>query len=376
MAIVRLRSGDCSSILTTANKPATKLGNFVTLIFNIDYKPYLWACLTRSWLVFYFALLLCWYVFESRLQYGSKKKTANIVRGEPVQETFSRYHKGAKQHFYGEGAFLNSERKLCSSYLTNRSYQVKVGSSISQKMRVDVGTAQGSVLGPLHYLAYVNDINNIIRYCTVYQYADDTCLISAANDLHIASKNLQCDFDNVCRWSHDAGLVLNADKTKLLHISSSHNISGDKLAIIAHTHLCLHVNSNYNVTYTCSCPSLEEVSSQKYLGLIIDNRFNWGVHIEHVCNKLRDILAKFYVINNRIPFSVKLAMYNALAESVISYGLSSYGRTFDTYLNEIYKLQASSQAYAAHAHTSSSPGPRIDSPSDAAHALKANADRT
>ncbi|KAI5646221.1 reverse transcriptase (RNA-dependent DNA polymerase) domain-containing protein [Phthorimaea operculella] len=196
-----------------------------------------------------------------------------------------------------------------------------------------------TVLGPLHYLAYVNDINNIIRYCTVYQYADDTCLISAANDLHIASKNLQCDFDNVCRWSHDAGLVLNADKTKLLHISSSHNISGEKLAIIAHTHLCLHVNSNYNVTYTCSCPSLEEVSSQKYLGLIIDNRFNWGVHIEHVCNKLRAVLAKFYVINNRIPFSVKLAMYNALAESVISYGLSSYGRTFDTYLNEIYKLQ-------------------------------------
>lgn len=50
-------------------------------------------------------------------------------------------------------------------------------------------------------------------------------------------------------------------------------------------------------------------------------------------------MAKFYIIRNRVPFSIRLQMYKSLADSIISYGLSSYGRTFKTYLDQIYKLQ-------------------------------------
>ena len=79
------------------------------------------------------------------------------------------------------------------NYLENRMYMVKVGNSYSDRIQVNEGTAQGSVLGPLHYLAYVNDLNNLIKKCSIYQFADDTCLIAADRDINVAQSMLQND---------------------------------------------------------------------------------------------------------------------------------------------------------------------------------------
>lgn len=103
----------------------------------------------------------------------------------------------------------------CKDYLRNRSFSVRIDNAFSDTKTVLHGTAQGSVLGPLYFLAYVNDMNSCITYSTCYQFADDTCLVIAENDLLVAYKRLQSDFDNLAKWCHDAGLVLNRDKTKL-----------------------------------------------------------------------------------------------------------------------------------------------------------------
>lgn len=223
----------------------------------------------------------------------------------------------------------------CKNYLQNRGYSVKICNTHSKTMEAAHGTAQGSVLGPLHFLSYVNDMSNVIGNCTCYQYADDTCLVIGRNDLSMAYELLQADFDNLIKWCHDAGLVLNIGKTKLMHIKSpylKHTITGH---LIAHEHSCIH-SSN---AQTCCCPIIELVNSYTYLGLNIDNRFNWGLQVEHVRSKLRQFLANLYILRNRIPYQVKLNLYNSLAESYIQYGISSYGRTYNTYLNSIYKLQ-------------------------------------
>lgn len=226
--------------------------------------------------------------------------------------------------------------KWCADYLTNRSYHVKIDQELSDLIPVSIGTAQGSVSGPLHYLAYVNDMNNIITGCKVYQYADDTCLIAEDRDIRVALSKLQTDFTLLNKWSHDAGLVLNAQKTKMLHISSAHNIVtyDHNIQLIAHDHECLH-----GMKPICDCKPIEQVSQFTYLGLTIDHRFNWSGHIDVVCNKLRAILAKFSILKYKIPLSVLLEIYTALADSIISYGLSSYGRTFPSYLVKIYNLQ-------------------------------------
>lgn len=223
----------------------------------------------------------------------------------------------------------------CKNYLNNRTYSVKVNNICSESILVTKGTAQGSVLGPLHFLSYVNDMSNFIANCTCYQFADDTCLVIAHKNPQYASELLQLDLDTLTKWCHDAGLVLNASKTKLLVIKSPFIKHSTIENLTVHDHSCLHTVNNL----ACNCPSIDIVDKQTYLGLIIDQKFNWSHHIERVCNKLRQFLANITILRNRIPYKIKLMLYNALAESYIQYGLSSYGRTYKTYLDNIYRLQ-------------------------------------
>lgn len=88
---------------------------------------------------------------------------------------------------------------------------------------------------------------------------------------------------------------LNSNKSKVLHIHSSHIKATKNIEIKSHTHLCLH---NHNRPQNCNCPALEQVRQYTYLGLIIDHRFNWKHHINSVCNKLRAILANFELLIN------------------------------------------------------------------------------
>lgn len=224
----------------------------------------------------------------------------------------------------------------CKNYLENRKYHVRVGDVFSDEQKVSQGTAQGSVLGPLHYITYVNSVCNVIQHCEILQYADDTCLIAAHSDVNNALQHLQRDFTSLMKWSHDAGLVLNANKTKLMYISSSQNRNVQPINLIAHEHVCLH---SANDQITCLCPAIQNVEQQTYLGLIIDSRLKWTAHINAVCDKLRALLAKFTLIKDRIPYPILLNLYKALGESIISYGVTSYGLTCKTHLNMIYELQ-------------------------------------
>lgn len=228
--------------------------------------------------------------------------------------------------------------KWCKNYLKDRKYQVKIDNELSDAITISTGTAQGSVIGPLHYLAYVNDMHNIIDNCSVYQYADDTCLVVANKDLLKAISILQNDFTNLCKWSHDAGLVINTSKTKVIHVRSNYfsNVA-QHIRIVAHSHDCLH--KAVPVSNNCNCDQLEQVTHYKYLGLIVDEKFNWSQHIEFISTKLRAMLAKFAILKYKVPFPVLVNLYNAIAESLISYGITSYGKTFKTYLDKIYILQ-------------------------------------
>ncbi|XP_045450960.1 uncharacterized protein LOC123659836 [Melitaea cinxia] len=226
----------------------------------------------------------------------------------------------------------------CSNYLKERYLSVKIQNWYSKDMKVTEGTAQGSVLGPVHFLAYVNDISRTLANCTTFQFADDTCLLVADSNINEPMEKLQIDFDALCRWCHDAGLVLNAQKTKLVHISSAHKRDILQKKIISRCHSCLH-NQQLSMTYPNDCQPIEVVDNHTYLGLVIDRNLNWQPHINRICEKLRAFLANIVIIKNRISFYTRLLIYNAFITSVLSYGLSNYGRTYRTYLNSIRRLQ-------------------------------------
>lgn len=224
--------------------------------------------------------------------------------------------------------------KWCQEYLANRAFVVKVSNDVSRRVTVTDGTAQGSVLGPLHYITYVNDAVNVVKNCEIFQFADDTCLVAANKNLDTALSHLQSDFTLLSKWSHDSGLVINTEKTKCMYICSSQNRLKSHIKLIAHDHQCLHTDH-----HNCSCSAIDLVNKQKYLGLVIDDRFKWSEHVSYVCDKLRAILAKFSIIKHKIPYSILLSLYKALGETIIQYGLGSYGRTCKTHLDPIYRLQ-------------------------------------
>ncbi|KAJ8712232.1 hypothetical protein PYW07_005074 [Mythimna separata] len=224
--------------------------------------------------------------------------------------------------------------RLLKNYHTNRYNMVKIQNEFSTRVPSVQGTAQGSIVGPTEYLLYVNDMTKAIDTGSVYQFADDTCILVANKNIQSAQESLQKSFDQMCKWAHDVGLVINASKTKIVHIHSSQNKCTITPKVIAHEHTCLH-----NPLVACKCPLLEVVDKHMYIGLMVDSRFCWGPHIDYVCNKLRSILGKLSILKYKLPYKTLRMLYMALADSVINYGLSSYGKTYHTYLAEIYRLQ-------------------------------------
>ncbi|XP_047508137.1 uncharacterized protein LOC125051677 isoform X1 [Pieris napi] len=189
---------------------------------------------------------------------------------------------------------------------------------------------------------YLQDRTYRVKVCNEESFPisiteDDTCLVAAGANIQEAETKLQADFDALAEWSHDVGLVLNPGKTKFMHIRSSRNLGARAPHLVLHNHICAHSSKSYPIN--CNCNALELVHGHRYLGLVIDDRMSWKMHINSVCERLRAILAKFTIIKNKIPLNTLLLLYKALAESIITYGLSSYGRTCKTYLNQIFSLQ-------------------------------------
>lgn len=226
-----------------------------------------------------------------------------------------------------------------NSYLLEREIMVKVGSTLSVKRRVDTGVPQGSILGPTLYIIYVNNMVKYIKNCQVYQYADDTVLLSANKDVHIAEQELQTDFSMILKWTHDRNLVINAEKTKLVHICSPHALDRDYYVnIICHSHECMH-----DLVLNCNCGienGIENVISYKYLGIIIDRFFSWKPQINIVSKRLRSCAFKIYNLKYVLPFKVLRAIYLALAESVIMYGILAWGNASPYIIKQIRKLQS------------------------------------
>lgn len=222
-------------------------------------------------------------------------------------------------------------------YLTNRKIMVKVGDCIGNCEVVKYGVATGSVTGPACYTMHVNSMVNVVKSCDMFMFADDTCILYGHEDLSVVQAYLQQDFDNITRWAHDNGIILNVKKTNIMHICSSHR-KRDKetmLAVQGHSYDCLH----YDDSAPCGCQLIQQVEACKYLGVVVDNKFNWERHVNHLLGKLRLLLFKFNQLKYCVPRSVLYSVYFALVDSIIDYGIVTYGSTFNVHINKIKQLQ-------------------------------------
>ena len=132
------------------------------------------------------------------------------------------------------------------SFLSNRKQRVNVSGTYSNWLNVDSGVPQGSVLGPILFILYVNEIPLILKSCETSIFADDTKLSSNADTISDA-ENIQTDIDELFNWCNEWKLVFNAEKCHVLHFGSK----------------------NYNYLYHINGTLISSVEKQKDLGVTI-----------------------------------------------------------------------------------------------------------
>lgn len=158
------------------------------------------------------------------------------------------------------GPLLN----FIKDFLSNRHYQVRIGTTSSMPREVLSGVPQGSVLGPLLFLVYISDLPKKLR-CNVSSFADDTnCSCNPAT--HHA--DLQCDIDTIKTWTIDWQMPLNDNKCTLLHLGYN--------------------NPRYQ--YTIDENEVRKVKEQRDLGVLLCEDFKWATHINTIIKKTNSLI--------------------------------------------------------------------------------------
>ena len=221
-----------------------------------------------------------------------------------------------------------NELNLLRDYLSNRSQYVNLDGYCSSLKPVKSGVPQGSILGPILFLLFINDLPSVVNHSVVDIYADDTTL-SCSSDVDGAptsiSVALQQDLDDISNWSPNNKMIINTKKTKSFLITGKR--SGDKLA--AQT---LTVRTNVNAI-------IEQVTSQKLLGVIIDQELAFDKHIDELLKKLGQRLGVIRKIKRFLPLDQRKQYYNTMVKQVMMYSASIWGSCSPENFVRILKLQ-------------------------------------
>ena len=211
------------------------------------------------------------------------------------------------------------------SYLKNRQQYVSFQGTQSSVLEIDCGVPQGSVLGPLLFLIYMNDLPSCLKHSEVILFADDTTLYASSKNIVQLYADINSDLADLIEWFRANKLSLNTSKThymlfspvKGVYNSVQHTVKIDS-DVIARKHHC------------------------KFLGIMIDDKLNWSEHINYIHSKLSKSLYALNCSKHLIPTSYMKTLYDSLIHSYLTYGILLWGSTYQTYMKKLEVIQKKS----------------------------------
>lgn len=219
-----------------------------------------------------------------------------------------------------------------TSYLQNRRQVVKINETFSCPGYVTSGVPQGSVLGPVLFLIYFNSIFDINLAGHATAFADDLALTYTSNGNFIETQSmLQRDLDILSKWFYHHRLIL-SDKSRAMLFGRANHVA-------ISNNLKYHAYSCTSHPCTPDCFELIFVDEFKYLGLTLDMQLKWTSHINNVRKSVIMAVHKFYYLRPLCPNIVLRKLYHALVESIIMYGISSWGGIYFANIEDLYMAQ-------------------------------------
>ena len=189
--------------------------------------------------------------------------------------------------------------KWLESYLTHRKQRVLITGKTSDWRYTNAGVPQGSILGPLLFLVYINDIIEKIQ-SEIYIFADDTSLVRPIVNQADDFLKLNEDLKQLYQWAQQWRVIFNASKTEYM-------IFSNKNAIPVYPEIYLG-NS-----------VIKQVNTHTHLGLTLDAKLNWKHHINRVCTKASQRVSNIKRIRHLIPRKTAEILYKSLSRPILEY---------------------------------------------------------
>ena len=208
---------------------------------------------------------------------------------------------------------------LIKSYLSNRKQFVSFGDSISDLKDVTIGVPQGSVMGPLLFLLYINDLPNATTHLRPILFADDTTLHYGHKNHEILVRHMTHDLAQIHNWLIANYLTINIEKTYFMIFTLRHQPQVNRITIHDKT--------------------IERQHKGKFLGVILDDTLSFKDHITQISKKLSKVVGILYKIKVIFPLDILRHLYLTLFYPYLTYCVLAWGKINRSTLNPIYLLQ-------------------------------------
>ena len=195
---------------------------------------------------------------------------------------------------------------LFESYLSNRQQYVEYNGTESTLEYITTGVPQGSILGPLLFIIYINDIAQSSRKFDFITYADDTTLCSTLDGV-TAVADINTALKNITEWLEINKLSLNVKKTK---------------AMVFHMPQKQIIPPNLKINDT----TIEFVDNFVFLGVTINKHLNWSNHVDKTANKISKTIGMLNNLKKTLPSNILRILYNSLILPHLNYGILAWGR--------------------------------------------------
>ena len=228
-----------------------------------------------------------------------------------LSKVFDTFDHNILIHKLQYNGILNTELNFFKNYLQNREQFVQLDHIKSTSQKTLTGVPQGSILGPLLFIIYINDIKHTSKYFKILTYADDTTLMCTLNKKELKNigeltKKINLELDKIMEWLQLNKLSLNIAKSKFM---------------------IFHM-AQYQVhppTLKINNIQIEHITFFNFLGIILHENLKWEEHVNHVSNKISKVIGTISKLKQYIPSDVLLTLYNSLILPHLYYGITLWG---------------------------------------------------